>query len=69
MSSMSEQIRAVARQYLENGEVSLVIGYEADPRGGAARRISVMRDRGRMALHHRRGAGARRGQPRSIRKQ
>jgi ferredoxin len=33
MSAMEAQIRDAARQYLENGDVSLVIGYERGPRG------------------------------------
>ncbi len=33
MSTMVEQIRQTARQYLESGEVSCVIGYERGPRG------------------------------------
>jgi formate dehydrogenase subunit beta len=33
MSAMEERIREAARQYLENGDVSFVIGYERGPRG------------------------------------
>ena len=33
MSSMEKQIRDAARQYLEDGQVSCVIGYERGPRG------------------------------------
>jgi formate dehydrogenase subunit beta len=33
MSAMEEQIRDAARQYLENGDVDCVIGYERGPRG------------------------------------
>jgi len=33
MSTMEEQIRDAARQYLGNGDVSCVIGYERGPRG------------------------------------
>jgi len=33
MSAMEERIRSAARQYLEKGDVSFVIGYERGPRG------------------------------------
>ena len=33
MSAMEEQIRDAARQYLQDGKVSCVIGYERSPRG------------------------------------
>ncbi len=33
MSALEEQIRSAARQYLENGDVSVVIGYERGPKG------------------------------------
>ena len=48
MNSMSEQIQNVARQYLENGEVSLVIGYEADPRGGVLSMVKSSRSESGM---------------------